>query len=100
MSLKMRQAKKCCNLLRWLEGVFQGLPKFDHKLRRHLQRFGKIITTAVACVAGEISRQATQATTAVLNKDENFVMIRDTRTSESSLQRNDAIICFLSLIHI
>lgn len=36
MSLKMRQAKKCCNLLRWLEGVFQGLPKFDHKLRRHI----------------------------------------------------------------
>ena len=30
--------------LRWLDTVFQGqyLPKFEHKLRRHKQSFGKL----------------------------------------------------------
>ena len=41
-------------------------PKFEHKLRRYKQRFGKT------------------ATTFVLDKDENFVMIRVTMTSELS----------------
>ena len=43
--------------LRWLDTVFSGSipPKFEHNLRRHKQRFGKI------------------ATTVVLDKDENFL---------------------------
>ena len=43
--------------LRWLDTVFSGSvpPKFEHKLRRHKQRFGKI------------------ATTVVLDKDENLL---------------------------
>ena len=48
-------------------------PKFEHKLRRHKQRFEK------------------NATTIVLGKDEHlFNMIRVAMTSE--LQRNDAVI--------
>ena len=34
-------------LLRWLDTVFQGQYKFEHKLRRQKQRFGKISTTVV-----------------------------------------------------
>ena len=47
---------------------FSGLipPKFEHKPRRHKQSFGKI------------------ATTIVLDKDENFVMIRVSTASELS----------------
>ena len=41
-------------------------PKFEHKLGRHKQSFGKI------------------ATTVVLDKDENFVMIRVSTASELS----------------
>ena len=43
--------------LRWLDTIVQGqyLPKFENKLRRHKQRFGKI------------------ATTVVLDKDENLL---------------------------
>ena len=41
-------------------------PKFEHKLRRYKQRFGKT------------------ATTALIDKDENFVMIRVAMTSEFS----------------
>ena len=35
--------------LRWFDTVLQGqyLPKFENKLRRHKQRFGKIATTVV-----------------------------------------------------
>ena len=35
--------------LRWLDTVFLGpiRPKFEHKLRRHKQSFGKIATTVV-----------------------------------------------------
>ena len=36
-------------LLRWLDTVFLGSipPKFEHKLRRHEQIFGKMATTVV-----------------------------------------------------
>ena len=57
-----RHEGRCNNIGRtriwkWLDTVFQGqyLPKFEHKLRRHKQTFGKI------------------ATTVVLDKDENLL---------------------------
>ena len=52
-----KQAVSIFFRLRWLDTVFQGqyLPKFEHKLRRHKQRFRKI------------------ATTVVLDKDENLL---------------------------
>ena len=57
-----RNEGRCNNIGRtgiwkWLDTVFQGqyLPKFEHKLRRHKQTFGKI------------------ATTVVLDKDENLL---------------------------
>ena len=41
------EEKQC--FLRWLDTVCPGSlrPKFEHKLRRHKQRFGKITTTVV-----------------------------------------------------
>jgi len=45
-------------------------------VRRHKQKFGKI------------------ATTVVLDKDENFVMIRVAMTSELTYQRNDVAITY------
>ena len=54
----MSTRNHCITVLRWLDSFSGSIPpKFEHKLHRHKQRFGKI------------------ATTVVLDKDENLLLL-------------------------